>query len=58
MRGRLELHLESLRYGSLLGFLGFGAFLSAVFAEKIMRPERTKESLSFAYIDLTGGRLF
>ncbi len=57
VRGRLELHLESLRYGSLLGFLGFGAFLSAVFAEKIMRPERTKESLSFAYLIFAGGQI-
>lgn len=40
VRGRLELHLESLHYGSLLGCLGFGAFLSAVFSKHVMNPQR------------------
>lgn len=58
VRGRLELHLESLQYGSLLGFLGLGAFLSVLFAGKFMQPQRTKESLSFAYVIFAAGQLF
>jgi len=50
VRGRLELHLESLQFGSLLGCLGFGAFLSAVFSKHVMNPQRTWQSLSFAYL--------
>lgn len=50
VRGRLELHLESLHYGSLLGCLGFGAFLSAVFSKHVMNPQRNWQSLSFAYM--------
>jgi MFS family permease len=57
VRGRLELHLGSLQYGSLLGCLGLGAFLSAVFAEKLMNPRRTRESLSFAYLMFATGEV-
>ncbi|RYZ67015.1 MAG: MFS transporter, partial [Proteobacteria bacterium] len=55
VRGRLELHLESLQYGSLLGCLGLGAFLSALFANRLMNPSRTRESLGFAYLVFAGG---
>ncbi len=55
VRGRLELHLESLRYGSLLGCLGFGAFLSAVFSKHVMNPQRNWQSLSFAYLVFAAG---
>lgn len=57
VRGRLELHLESLQYGSLLGCLGFGAFLSALFSEKVMNPTRTWQSLSFAYLVFAAGQV-
>jgi MFS family permease len=57
VRGRIELNLSSLQYGSLLGCLGFGAFLSAVFSEKVMNPQRTKQSLSFAYLIFGAGEL-
>lgn len=55
VRGRLELHLESLHYGSLLGCLGFGAFLSAVFSKHVMNPQRTWQSLSFSYLVFAAG---
>lgn len=55
VRGRLELHLESLHYGSLLGCLGFGAFLSAVFSKHVMNPQRNWQSLSFAYLVFAAG---
>ncbi|WP_413291168.1 MFS transporter [Bdellovibrio sp. HCB337] len=55
VRGRLELHLESLQYGSLLGCLGFGAFLSAIFSRHLMNPQRTWQSLSFAYLVFAAG---
>lgn len=49
-RGRLELQLSSLQYGSLLGFLGLGACVSAVLSERIMQPHRTNKSLAGSYI--------
>lgn len=55
VRGRLELQLESLQYGSLLGCLGFGAFLSAVFSKHVMNPQRSWQSLSFAYLVFAAG---
>jgi MFS family permease len=57
VRGRLELHLESLEYGSLLGCLGFGAFLSAVFSKHVMNPQRNWQSLSFAYLVFASGEI-
>jgi MFS family permease len=57
VRGRIELHLESLHYGSLLGCLGLGAFLSALFADKVMNPQRSKESLTFAYLIFAAGEV-
>lgn len=57
VRGRLELHLESLQYGSLMGFLGFGAFLSAVFSSHVMNPQRNWQSLSFAYLVFASGEV-
>lgn len=57
VRGRLELHLESLQYGSLLGSLGFGAFLSAIFSKHVMNPQRTWQSLSFAYLVFAAGEI-
>jgi MFS family permease len=57
VRGRLELHLESLQYGSLLGCLGLGAFLSAVFSERLMNPARTRTSLSFSYLVFCCGEI-
>lgn len=57
VRGRLELHLESLQYGSLLGCLGFGAFLSAVFSKHVMNPQRNWQSLSFAYLVFASGQV-
>ncbi|UXR63283.1 MFS transporter [Bdellovibrio bacteriovorus] len=49
-RGRIELQLSSLQYGSLLGFLGLGACVSAVLSEKIMQPHRTNKSLAGSYV--------
>lgn len=57
VRGRLELHLESLQYGSLLGCLGLGAFLSAMFSKRVLNPARTWQSLSFAYLVFAGGEV-
>lgn len=57
VRGRLELQLESLQYGSLLGCLGFGAFLSAVFSKHVMNPQRNWQSLSFAYLAFASGEI-
>jgi len=57
VRGRLELHLESLQYGSLLGCLGLGAFFSAVFSKHVMNPQRTWQSLSFAYLVFAAGEI-
>lgn len=48
-RGRVDLGLSSLQYGSLLGFLGLGACFSAIYSEKIMQPQRTNLSLAGAY---------
>lgn len=49
-RGRVEMALSSLQYGSLLGFFGLGACLSAVLSERIMQPHRTQKSLAGSYI--------
>lgn len=49
-RGRVELGLNSWQYGSLLGFLGLGACVSAVLSERIMLPERTHKSLAGSYV--------
>lgn len=49
-RGRIDLELSSLQYGSLLGFLGLGACVSAFMSEKIMQPHRTRKSLAGAYL--------
>nr|BFD59916.1 hypothetical protein CKG001_20230 [Bdellovibrio sp. CKG001]BFD63323.1 hypothetical protein BdHM001_20040 [Bdellovibrio sp. HM001]BFD67202.1 hypothetical protein HAGR004_22240 [Bdellovibrio sp. HAGR004] len=49
-RGRIELQLSSLQYGSLLGFLGLGACVSAFLSEKIMQPHRTNKSLAGSYV--------
>jgi MFS family permease len=50
MRGRVELSLSSLQYGSLLGFFGLGACVSAFMSERIMAPERTHQSLAGSYM--------
>lgn len=49
-RGRVELGLNSWQYGSLLGFLGLGACVSAFLSEKIMLPGKTHKSLAGSYI--------
>lgn len=49
-RGRVELDLNSWQYGSLLGFLGLGACVSAFLSEKIMLPGKTHKSLAGSYI--------
>lgn len=49
-RGRVELELSSLQYGSLLAFLGVGASISALMSHKIMLPEKTQRSLGGAYL--------
>jgi MFS family permease len=49
-RGRVELSLDSLEYGSLLAFLGLGACVSAMLSDKIMLPGRTHKSLGGAYV--------
>lgn len=49
-RGRIEMQLSSLQYGSLLGFLGLGACISAILSEKIMQPHRTQKSLAGSYV--------
>ncbi len=49
-RGRIELQLSSLQYGSLLGFLGLGACVSAFLSGKIMHPDRTQRSLAGSYV--------
>lgn len=56
-RGRVEMGLSSLQYGSLLGFFGLGACLSAVLSDKIMMPHRTKKSLAGSYIVYAAGVL-
>lgn len=56
-RGRIELQLSSLQYGSLLGFLGLGACVSAFLSEKIMRPHRTNKSLAGSYVTYAVGVL-
>lgn len=49
-RGRIELNLTSLQYGSLLGFLGLGASVSALLSTKIMQPAHTQKSLAGSYV--------
>ncbi|MNJ94763.1 enterobactin exporter EntS [compost metagenome] len=49
-RGRVELGLSSLQYGTLLAFLGIGASVSAFMSDKIMMPEKTQRSLGGAYL--------
>lgn len=49
-RGRVELTLNSFQYGSLLGFLGIGASVSAFLSDKIMLPHRTQKSLAGSYV--------
>lgn len=56
-RGRVEMQLSSLQYGSLLGFLGMGACVSALLSEKIMLPHRTQKSLAGSYIVYSAGIL-
>ena len=54
-RGRIELDLNSWQYGSLLGFLGLGACISAFLSEKIMLPGKTHKSLAGSYIVYAAG---
>lgn len=49
-RGRVEMSLNSLQYGALLGFLGLGASVSAFLSSKIMLPHRTQQTLAGSYI--------
>lgn len=49
-RGRIELQLNSWQYGSLLGFLGMGACVSALLSTKIMNPAKTSRSLAGSYL--------
>lgn len=49
-RGRVELELSSLQFGSLLGFFGIGACVSAFLSNKIMLPGRSEQSLAGAYL--------
>jgi MFS family permease len=55
-KGRVELHLDSFRYGSLLGCLGLGACVSAVFSKKLMGGA-TAKSLSVSYMFYSLGLL-
>lgn len=48
-RGRIELGMNSVEYGSLLAFLGLGACVSALFSKKLMSAENTKKSLAGSY---------
>jgi len=57
-RGRVELGLSSLQYGSLLGFLGLGACFSAIYSEKIMQPHKTDRTLAGAYVVYAVGLFF
>lgn len=56
-KGRVELGLSSLQYGSLLGFLGLGACVSALLSQKIMNPSHTRKSLAGSYIVYSLGLL-
>lgn len=49
-RGRVELELSSLQFGSLLGFFGIGACVSAFLSNKIMLPGRSDQSLAGSYL--------
>ncbi|AHI06215.1 MFS transporter [Bdellovibrio bacteriovorus W] len=49
-RGRVELELSSLEFGSLLGFFGIGACVSAFLSNKIMLPGRSDQSLAGSYL--------
>lgn len=57
MRGRVELALSSLQYGSLLAFFGLGACLSALLSDRIMVPEKTNKSLAGSYLIYAAGVL-
>lgn len=56
-RGRVELQLSSWQYGSLLGFLGLGACVSALLSAKIMNPSHTAKSMAGAYVVYAAGVL-
>jgi Arabinose efflux permease len=56
-RGRVELSLGSLEYGSLLAFLGLGACVSALLSDKIMLPGKTHRSLGGSYLIYAAGVL-
>jgi predicted MFS family arabinose efflux permease len=49
-KGRVELHLNSLQYGSLLGFLGLGACVSAMMSDRMMGIGKTAHSLALSYL--------
>ncbi|XGC79589.1 MFS transporter [Bdellovibrio bacteriovorus] len=49
-RGRVEMELNSLQYGLLMGSFGLGACLSAILSEKVMLPGKTKKSLAGSYV--------
>lgn len=49
-RGRLELHLSSWQFGSLLAYLGIGACISAFLSDRVMSPNKTHQSLAGAYL--------
>ncbi len=55
-KGRVELQLSSLQYGSLLGFLGLGACLSAFFSKKLMGGA-TAKALAVSYLFYSIGLL-
>lgn len=55
-KGRVELQLDSFHYGSLLGFLGLGACVSAIFSKKLMGGA-TAKSLATAYMFYSVGLL-
>lgn len=49
-RGRVEMNLDSLHYGLLMGSFGLGASLCAILSERVMLPGKTKKSLAGSYI--------
>lgn len=55
-KGRVELMLNSWQYGSLLGCLGLGACVSALFSKKLMGGA-TAQSLAIAYLFFALGLL-
>ncbi len=48
-RGRVEIGMDSVEYGSLLAFLGLGACVSVLFSKKLMTAENAKKSLAGSY---------